>query len=125
MSVYNTLCFLSFAAMVIALINSKLAVFANHHCHHCRCDDAFFTYFNCRPIVAGSTWLILPPKPWQKLTLKASYLTAFSGFLLFAGGLGIKLPHFADQKWEITILALGGTLFSTFFIRFSKPVCYM
>lgn len=41
------------------------------------------------------------------------------GFLLFAGGLGIKLPHFADQKWEIAILAFGGTLFSTFFIGFS------
>ncbi|KOO12326.1 sodium:proton antiporter, partial [Vibrio xuii] len=38
---------------------------------------------------------------------------------LFAGGLGIKLPNLKDQKWEITVLALGGTLFSTFFIGFA------
>ncbi|WP_257797891.1 cation:proton antiporter [Psychromonas sp. CD1] len=35
---------------------------------------------------------------------------------MFAGGLGIKLDHMKDQKWEITILALGGTLFSTAFV---------
>jgi CPA1 family monovalent cation:H+ antiporter len=38
------------------------------------------------------------------------------GFLLFAGALNIKLPHLKDQKFEITFLALIGTLFSTFFI---------
>jgi CPA1 family monovalent cation:H+ antiporter len=45
-------------------------------------------------------------------------LQGILGFLLFAGGLGIKLPHLKDQKWEITVLALGATLFSTFFIGF-------
>jgi len=43
-------------------------------------------------------------------------LKGILGFLLFAGGLGIKLPNLTDQKWEITVLALGATLFSTFFI---------
>ncbi len=46
-------------------------------------------------------------------------LKGILGFLLFAGGLGIKLPNLRDQKWEITVLALGATLFSTFFIGFS------
>jgi CPA1 family monovalent cation:H+ antiporter len=45
-------------------------------------------------------------------------LKGILGFLLFAGGLGIKLPNLKDQKWEIAILALGATLFSTFFIGF-------
>lgn len=45
-------------------------------------------------------------------------LKGILGFLLFAGGLGIKLPNLEDQKWEITALALGATLFSTFFIGF-------
>ncbi len=45
-------------------------------------------------------------------------LKGILGFLLFAGGLGIKLPNLKDQKWEITLLALGATLFSTFFIGF-------
>ncbi len=40
------------------------------------------------------------------------------GFLLFAGGLGIKLPNLEDQKWEITVLALGATLISTALIGF-------
>ncbi len=45
-------------------------------------------------------------------------LKGILGFLLFAGGLGIKLPNLKDQKWEIAVLALGATLFSTFFIGF-------
>ncbi|GMQ45399.1 sodium:proton antiporter [Vibrio sp. 10N] len=45
-------------------------------------------------------------------------LQGILGFLLFAGGLGIKLPYLKDQKWEITVLALAATLFSTFFIGF-------
>lgn len=46
-------------------------------------------------------------------------LKGILGFLLFAGGLGIKLPNLKDQRWEITVLALGATLFSTFFIGFA------
>ncbi|AXT72421.1 sodium:proton antiporter [Vibrio sp. dhg] len=46
-------------------------------------------------------------------------LKGILGFLLFAGGLGIKLPNLKDQKWEITVLALAATLFSTFFIGFA------
>ncbi|EGU60941.1 putative Na+/H+ antiporter [Vibrio nigripulchritudo ATCC 27043] len=50
------------------------------------------------------------------INFEAFLLKGVLGFLLFAGGLGIKLPNMKDQKWEITVLALGATLFSTFFI---------
>ena len=46
-------------------------------------------------------------------------LKGILGFLLFSGGLGVKLQNLRDQKWEITVLALGATLFSTVFIGFS------
>lgn len=51
-----------------------------------------------------------------KINFESFLLKGILGFLLFAGGLGIKLPNLEDQKWEITTLALGATLFSTFFI---------
>lgn len=118
MSVYNTLCFLAAAAMLIAFINSKigkmqttiaitagslilslLIIFAGHN-----------GWFHLEDI--ASTQM-------SKIDFEDFLLKGILGFLLFAGGLGIKLPHLKEQKWEITTLALGSTLFSTFFIGFS------
>ncbi|MEC6815612.1 sodium:proton antiporter [Photobacterium toruni] len=118
MSVYNTLCFLAAAAMLIAFINSKigkmqttiaitagslilslLIIFAGHN-----------GWFHLEDI--ASTQM-------AKINFEDFLLKGILGFLLFAGGLGIKLPHLKEQKWEITTLALGSTLFSTFFIGFS------
>ncbi|MFA0439445.1 sodium:proton antiporter [Vibrio sp. 10N.286.49.C2] len=115
MSVYQTLCFLSAAAMLIAFINSKIGKMQT-----------------TIAITAGSMILSLliligGQNGWFDLSEAASdmvssidfedfLLKGILGFLLFAGGLGIKLPHLKDQKWEITVLALGATLFSTFFI---------
>tara|TARA_B100001057_G_C22816322_1_gene937585 strand:+ start:566 stop:1858 length:1293 start_codon:yes stop_codon:yes gene_type:complete len=115
MSVYYTLCFLSAAAMLIAFLNSKVGKMQT-----------------TIAITAGSMMLsliivIAGQNDWFHLTEIASntvasinfedfLLKGILGFLLFAGGLGIKLPHLKDQKWEITVLALGATLFSTFFI---------
>ena len=118
MSVYNTLCFLAAAAMLIAFINSKigkmqttiaitagslilslLIIFAGHN-----------GWFHLEDI--ASTQM-------GKINFEDFLLKGILGFLLFAGGLGIKLPHHKEQKWEITTLALGSTLFSTFFIGFS------
>ena len=118
MSVYNTLCFLAAAAMLIAFINSKigkmqttiaitagslilslLIIFAGHN-----------GWFHLEDI--ASTQM-------GKINFEDFLLKGILGFLLFAGGLGIKLPHLKEQKWEITTLALGSTLFSTFFIGFS------
>lgn len=117
MSVYYTLCFLSAAAMLIAFINSKIGKMQT-----------------TIAITAGSMMLsllilIAGQNDWFHLTEIASntvssinfedfLLKGILGFLLFAGGLGIKLPNLKDQRWEITVLALGATLFSTFFIGF-------
>ncbi|OLQ95906.1 sodium:proton antiporter [Vibrio ponticus] len=118
MSVYYTLCFLSAAAMLIAFINSKIGKMQT-----------------TIAITAGSMMLsllilIAGQNDWFQLTEIASstiasinfedfLLKGILGFLLFAGGLGIKLSNLKDQKWEITVLALGATLFSTFFIGFA------
>lgn len=118
MSVYHTLCFLSAAAMLIAFINSK-----------------FGRLQTTIAITAGSMMLslfilIAGQNGWFSLTQIATetidsinfeefLLNGILGFLLFGGALAIKLPHFRDQKWEIAGLALGATLFSTFFIGFA------
>ncbi|WP_194439432.1 cation:proton antiporter [Vibrio fluminensis] len=118
MSVYYTLCFLSAAAMLIAFINSKIGKMQT-----------------TIAITAGSMMLsllilIAGQNDWFQLTEIASntiasinfedfLLKGILGFLLFAGGLGINLSNLKDQKWEITVLALGATLFSTFFIGFA------
>ncbi|MDO6488828.1 sodium:proton antiporter [Colwellia sp. 6_MG-2023] len=118
MSVYYTLCFLAAAAMLIAFINSKIGKMQT-----------------TIAITAGSMILSLlilffGQNEWFNLKQVATetmtsinfedfLLKGILGFLLFAGGLGIKLPNLKDQKWEITVLALGATLFSTFFIGFS------
>ena len=118
MSVYYTLCFLAAAAMLIAFINSKIGKMQT-----------------TIAITAGSMILSLlilffGQNNWFNLTHIATetmasinfedfLLKGILGFLLFAGGLGIKLPNLKDQKWEITVLALGATLFSTFFIGFA------
>ncbi|MCG6201510.1 cation:proton antiporter [Psychromonas antarctica] len=118
MSVYYTLCFLAAAAMFIAFINSKIGKMQT-----------------TIAITAGSMMLsllilLVGQNNWLNLTQIATetmtsinfedfLLKGILGFLLFAGGLGIKLPNLKDQKWEIAVLALGATLFSTFFIGFS------
>ncbi|OEF28487.1 cation:proton antiporter [Vibrio rumoiensis] len=118
MSVYNTLCFLSFAAMVIALINSKFG-----RMQTTIAITAGAMVLSLFILIAGhSGWFNLvdiASKTMAEINFESFLLNGILGFLLFAGGLGIKLPHFADQKWEITILALGSTLFSTFFIGFA------
>lgn len=118
MSVYYTLCFLSAAAMLIAFVNSKIGKMQT-----------------TIAITAGSMMLsllilIAGQNDWFQLTEIATHtmssinfedflLKGILGFLLFAGGLGIKLPNLKDQKWEITVLALGATIFSTFFIGYA------
>ncbi|EAR53437.1 putative Na+/H+ antiporter [Photobacterium sp. SKA34] len=52
----------------------------------------------------------------QHIKFEDFLLKGVLGFLLFAGALNIDLDHLKDQKFEITFLALVGTLFSTFFI---------
>lgn len=115
MSVYSTLCFLAAAAMVIAFINHKIGKMQTTIA-----ITAGAIILSLGIVIAGHNgWFHLEEIAAEQLgqiDFESFLLKGILGFLLFAGGLGIKLPHLEDQKWEITILALGATLFSTFFI---------
>ncbi|WP_375321242.1 cation:proton antiporter [Aliivibrio logei] len=117
MSVYNTLCFLAAAAMLIAFFNSKIGKMQTTIA-----ITAGSMMLSLVIIVAGHNgWFNLREIATETLTdinFEDFLLKGILGFLLFAGGLGIKLQNLKDQKWEITVLALGATLFSTFFIGF-------
>ncbi|WP_420919467.1 cation:proton antiporter [Vibrio pectenicida] len=117
MSVYYTLCFLSAAAMLIAFINSKIGKMQTTIA-----ITAGSMILSLLILIAGqNNWFHLSEiasKTVSSINFEDFLLKGILGFLLFAGGLGIKLPHLKNQKWEITILALGATLFSTFFIGF-------
>lgn len=118
MSVYNTLCFLAAAAMLIAFFNSKIGKMQTTIA-----ITAGSMMLSLGIIVAGHNgWFNLREIATETLTdinFEDFLLKGILGFLLFAGGLGIKLQNLKDQKWEITVLALGSTLFSTFFIGFA------
>ena len=118
MSVYSTLCFLAAAAMLIAFVNSKIGKMQTTIA-----ITAGALVLSLGIIVAGHNgWFHLEDIAASQLgeiNFESFLLKGILGFLLFAGGLGIKLPHLEDQKWEITTLALAATLFSTFFIGFS------
>ncbi len=117
MSVYTTLCFLSAAAMMIAFINSKIGKMQTTIA-----ITAGAMMLSLLILIAGQNhWFHLTQiatETVSSINFEDFLLKGILGFLLFAGGLGIKLPHLKDQKWEIAILALGATLFSTFFIGF-------
>ena len=118
MSVYYTLCFLSAAAMMIAFFNSKIG-----NMQTTIAITAGSMLLSLLILVAGqNNWFHLAQIARETVTsinFEDFLLKGILGFLLFAGGLGIKLPNLKDQKWEIAILALGATLFSTFFIGFA------
>ena len=125
MSVYYTLCFLSAAAMMIAFINSKIGKMQTTIA-----ITAGSMILSLIILVAGqNNWFHLSEiasKTMSSINFEDFLLKGILGFLLFAGGLGIKLPNLKDQKWEITALALGATLFSTFFIGFALyGFCYL
>lgn len=117
MSVYYTLCFLSAAAMLIAFFNSKIGKMQTTIA-----ITAGSMLLSLLILVAGQNdWFQLTKIARTTMTsinFEDFLLKGILGFLLFAGGLGIKLPNLKDQKWEIAVLALGSTLFSTFFIGY-------
>lgn len=118
MSVYYTLCFLSAAAMLIAFLNSKISKMQTTIA-----ITAGSMMLSLLILIAGqNNWFHLSQIATETVTsinFENFLLKGILGFLLFAGGLGIKLPNLKNQKWEITVLALGATLFSTFFIGFA------
>lgn len=111
MTVYTTFCFLAAIAILMAYLNSKFS--------HMQTTIA---------ITAGALMLSLfvtlaGQMDWFDLKAVAAallndihfddfLLKGVLGFLLFAGALGVKLPNLKDQKWEITTLAMLGTVVS-------------
>ncbi|MGL4602150.1 MAG: cation:proton antiporter [Plesiomonas sp.] len=118
MSVYYTLCFLAAIAIMIAYLNqfiskvqTTIAITAGALlCSLILIIAGHVGWFNIESIAQGIV---------EKIDFQNFLLKGILGFLLFAGALGIKLPVLKDQKWEITVLALFSTLFSTFLIGFA------
>lgn len=117
MTVYATLCFLAAAAMLITFLNSKISKIQSTIA-----ITAGSLMLSLIILIIGKNSLFplqeIAAEQLDKIDFNTFLLKGILGFLLFAGGLGIKLGHIKDQKWEITLLALGATLFSTFFIGY-------
>lgn len=117
MTSYAILSFLSFAAMIIALVNSKISKVQSTIA-----ITAGALVFSLVIVIAGQAGLFdlqpIASKIVSSIDFEAFLLEGVLGLLLFAGGLGVKLDRFKDQKWEIAILAIFGTLISTLIIGF-------
>jgi len=122
MSEYGVICLLSMVSILLSFVNAKV----------CKMQSTITIttvslIVSLLIVLVGKT--IYPPLQGISRTLlngisfQDFLLKGILGFLLFAGGLGVKLAHFKDQKWEITILSLGATLFSTFFVGIALWLC--
>lgn len=118
MTVYATLCFLGVAAMLITFINGKIGKMQSTIA-----ITAGSLILSLILLIAGKNGFTsletVAAEQLQRIDFNTFLLDGILGFLLFAGGLGIKLSHIKDQKWEITVLALCATLFSTFFVGYA------
>ncbi|GLS89238.1 sodium:proton antiporter [Psychromonas marina] len=117
MTVYATLCFLGAAAILIAFLNTKIGKMQNTIA-----ITAGSLILSLIIVIAGKNGFTAlethAAEQLVKIDFNSFLLDGILGFLLFAGGLNIKISNIKDQKWEITVLALGATLFSTFFIGY-------
>ena len=115
MSVYNLVCYFAAVAVFIAFINYK---FGNMQTSIAITTGAvvmslviiLLGQHDFMSISTAATTLV------EEIDFKKFLLQGMLGFLLFAGGLEIKLEHMREQKWEIILLALLATLASTFII---------
>ncbi len=118
MTSYATICFLAATAMIITFINSKIGKLQNTIA-----ITAGALILSLVIIIAGNNGFtslkVIASEQLLKIDFNSFLLDGILGFLLFAGGLGINLSSLKDQKWEISVLALGATLFSTFFIGYA------
>ena len=118
MTAYSTLCFLAAMAMLITFLNSKVGKMQSTIA-----ITAGALILSLLMIIAGHngfTYLNeIATEQLAKIDFNSFLLDGILGFLLFAGGLGINLNNLKDQKWEITVLALAATLFSTVFIGYA------
>ncbi|PKF62718.1 sodium:proton antiporter [Psychromonas sp. psych-6C06] len=118
MTVYATFCFLGAAAMLIAFLNSKIGKMQSTIA-----ITAGSLILSLIIVIAGKNGFTslktIASQQLAQIDFNSFLLDGILGFLLFAGGLGIKLTNIKDQKWEITVLALAATLFSTVFIGYA------
>lgn len=117
MSIYTTFCLLAFVAILIAFVNAKIGKIQSTIA-----ITAGSLILSLLVVLLGKHFFpdiqVFAKDLLVNIHFEDFLLKGILGFLLFAGGLGVKLDHFKDQKWEIAGLALGATLFSTFFIGF-------
>lgn len=118
MTIYATFCFLAATAMLITFVNSKIGKMQSTIA-----ITAGSLILSLIIIIAGnngfSSLKVMASEQLLKIDFNSFLLDGILGFLLFAGGLGINLSNLKDQKWEITVLALAATLFSTLFIGYA------
>ncbi|MGI2258210.1 cation:proton antiporter [Shewanella sp. GXUN23E] len=117
MSVYHLLCFLAAVSIFIAYFNQKF-----NRVQNTIAITAAALVISLVVAFVGQVEHLQLKQIADKLHTQFNFsdflLNGILGFLLFAGGLGIKLANMKDQKWEITVLALLATLLSTFIIGF-------
>lgn len=53
---------------------------------------------------------------FSKIDFHSLLMNGMLSFLLFAGALNVSLDQLLEEKWEVMILAIGGTVISTFII---------
>ncbi len=117
MSVYDTICIMAAIAVFISIINHKIGRFQTTIA-----ITGWSIAISLILLALTSFGYISLNKEnalielIQHIKFEDFLLKGVLGFLLFAGALNIDLDHLKDQKFEITFLALAGTLFSTFFI---------
>lgn len=117
MTTYATLCLLAAVAIIITFLNTKIGKMQNTIA-----ITAGALILSLLTIIAGNNGFtslkVIAAEQMLKIDFHSFVLDGVLGFLLFAGGLGINLTNLKEQKWEITVLALAGTLFSTVFIGY-------
>ena len=103
MTVYATLCTLAAVAMLIAFINSKIG-----RMQMTIAITAGALMLSLLMIIAGKAqWFSLSERAAdaiERINFETFLLNGMLGFLLFAGGLGIKLPNLKAQKWEMRLM---------------------
>ncbi len=115
MNIYYFFCFLSAAAIILTLLNSKIG-----RMQPTIALTAGALLLSLLLILIGNSgWFPLETfaeSLVKQIDFDSFLLKGMLGFLLFAGGLNINLPRLTAQKWEITTLALFATLTSTVII---------
>ncbi len=115
MTVYFALCYLSAGAVFVAYLNQYIL-----RVHSSIAITASAMFFSLIMMMSGKAgWFHVESLAFntiESIDFKNFLLQGILGFLLFAGGIGIKLPELREQRWEIFTLATLGTFLSTFLV---------